>query len=498
MESFERDPANAGRLRDFEREEQFFGDRRAGAGRLDNFTSFVLVPAVRQASDESAKKGAIQVLVDRLVTAALANREDIVGFREEFEERFKTMYAPDNLSEIKQVSDSVNELLGRYAPGLALKLSWQEPVPPPFGLPQFSTRMGDDDYNTPIAFQGHGMQRALVLSLLQLIASQPKRAGDEGADSEAVNDLIVAIEEPELYLHPAQCRYLARLLGDLAVGPDSPRTQVMYATHSPYFVRMDGFEQIRAIRRRALDEGEVPCCAVGSLSFESIQGEIARVAEMDSGDVTRDSFVARCASVMDVVASEGLLASVALVVEGYGDLGCLRAVERQLSLGWDERGIVIVPARSKNNIDRPIHIFRGLDIPCYYLFDGDVSQRGKDGEANAIRSNRLLMRLAGVAPEDFPSTRVEATWAVLGDCLESELRDAFGDPRIWESVSQAARDELGFTSVKQALKNPDGIALVTRRVYEHGLALANIEKVAQEVTALLGGSEMLAMGSCRV
>jgi hypothetical protein len=43
-----------------EREEQFFGPRNIGGGKLDKFTKYVLVPAVREASDEaSGKKGAI-------------------------------------------------------------------------------------------------------------------------------------------------------------------------------------------------------------------------------------------------------------------------------------------------------------------------------------------------------------------------------------------------------------------------------------------------------
>jgi len=267
MDAFEQDPANADRLQNLERPEQFFGHAHAGAGRLDNFTSFVLVPAVHEAADETSKRGAIQVLVDNLVTTALASRADIVGFRAEFEERFKQVYAPENLTEIDRVATAVNDLLGNYAPGVALSLNWQEAVPPTFGLPAFHTRLGDDAYDTPIALQGHGMQRALVLSLLQLMASQRGDIAASGDDHPvAAPDLIIAIEEPELYLHPAQCRYLAALLAELATGEDPPHIQVMYATHSPYFVRIDRFEQIRAIRRRAHSDEDVPCCEVGSLT----------------------------------------------------------------------------------------------------------------------------------------------------------------------------------------------------------------------------------------
>lgn len=484
MDEFERNPDNAALLEPSEKQEQFFGDRRAGAGRLDNYTAFVLVPAVREATDETTKKGAIQVLVDRLVTSALATREDIAAFREEFEMRFRETYSPENLREIEGVSDSVNELLARYAPGIALRLSWREPIPPPFGLPTYDTRMGDDGYDTPIALQGHGMQRALILSLLQLLAQAPVQVSD-GEDPRPVPDLIIAIEEPELYLHPAQCRYLARLLGELSSVVDRPTTQVLYATHSAYFATMDRFEQIRAVRRYPRAEGEVPCCNVQRLGFNELQGEIARVAAIDPAGITRDSFVARCASVMDIIANEGLFASAVVVVEGYGDLGCLRAIERQLGLAWDERGIVVVPARSKNNIDRPVHVFRGLGIPCYFMFDGDISKRATDGEADAVRSNRLLLRLANATEKDFPDTTVEASWAVLTDKLEVELRRPFEESADWDGVAQELRDDLGFASVSHLLKNPDGVAAVVKRGYALGRSFPVLEEVARRVSELV-------------
>lgn len=286
------------------------------------------------------------------------------------------------------------------------------------------------------------------------------------------------------------------MLAEPAAGKDSPHVQVMYARHSPYFVRIDRFEQICAIRRRALSEDDVPCCEVGRLSFESIRGEIARVADIGIESVTRESFVARCTSVMEVVVSEDLFASVALVVEGYGEVGCLRVVEEFLGLRWDARGIVIVPARSKNNIDRPVHIFRGLGIPCYFVFDGDASRRGNRDEADAVRPNRLLLRLAGVPPEDFPTTRIEDGWAVFENRLEAEPQAGCADPSEWEVVTEAVRDELGFDSVKQALKNPDRAAAVTRELYQRGRSLPNLEAIAKRVTALAGGADVLAMGSC--
>src|SRR5680860_491967 len=237
--------------------------------------------------------------------------------------------------------------------------------------------------------------------------------------------------------------------------------------------------------RRARSEGEIPCCETGSLGFETVQDGIARVAEIDPASITRESFLARCASVMDTVVSEGFFASAAVVVEGYGELGCLRAVEQQLGLQWDENGIVVVPARGKNSIDRPVLIFRGFGIPCYFVFDGDDSRNGTTKEADATRANRRLLRLAGAEVQSFPPTQVGLDWAVLSDRLESELKAAFGSDEEWESATAAVRDELGFSSVEQTLKNADGVAGVVRRIYAGGGTLANIEEIARRITGLV-------------
>lgn len=485
MDAFEHDSKNAEYLRPSERQVHFFDDKNTGTGRLDRYTSFVLVPAVREATEESGKRGAIQTLVDQLVAAALARREDIAAFRNEFDRRFRETYAPHNLTEIDLVSNAVNELLDRYAPGASLHLNWDEAVPPSFALPTFHTQLADSTYPTPIALQGHGTQRALVLSLLQLLAQQRAHESDEGETDSPMPDLIVAIEEPELYLHPSQCRYLARLLSELANNPARPTMQVLYATHSPYFVHMNRFEQIRAVRRPALAEGAVPCCEIGQLAFETVQEQIARVAEIEPASVTRESFVARCASVMDVVASEGFFASIAVVVEGYSDLGCFRAVEQHLELRWDERGIVIVPARSKNNIDRLVWVFQGLDIPCFFIFDGDASKRGAENAEKAARSNRLLMRLAGVEPQDFPVATVQDDWAVLEDCLETELRKPFYEAGDWDDVVNELCGDLGFRDADSMLKNPDGTAALVRRGYEMRREFPQLEAIAEQVTRTL-------------
>jgi len=74
---------------------------------------------------------------------------------------------------------------------------------------------------------------------------------------------------------------------------------------------------------------------------------------------------------------------------------------------------------------------------------------------------------------------------------------AYVDPGLRVgAVTNAVRDEPGFDSARQALKNPGGAAAVTRELYPHGRSLPNLEAVAKRVTPPAGGADVLAMGSC--
>jgi predicted ATP-dependent endonuclease of OLD family len=123
-------------LKPIEREEQFFGPKNVGGGKLDNFTKFVLVPAVCEASDEATgKKGAIYQILDMIVLRRINAREDIQAFKSEFEEKIKEVYSSENLTELPELGDSISKTLEKFAPGSQLNLRWDEVSLPNVPLP---------------------------------------------------------------------------------------------------------------------------------------------------------------------------------------------------------------------------------------------------------------------------------------------------------------------------------------------------------------------------
>jgi len=340
----------------------------------------------------------------------------------------------------------------------------------------------------------------LVLTLLQHLAtSVPFEAATDELEGEAagtvsqplndatvrVPDLILAIEEPELYLHPARCRYLADLLLTLAEpqGEERTRTQIIYTTHSPYFVDLDRFDQIRMVRKVPSRDSATLCSRVTSFLLDDAAKQVAAVCEIDPSKCTRESFRARATSVMSTVVNEGFFADVVVVVEGPSDVGTLWKLQDIMGKGWLQLGISVIPAGGKNNIDRPTIVFRGFDIPTYFVFDADSHLRGGPQEKEAKQRNRRYLRLAGAPVEDFPRTQVHETWAVFGGNLESELQSALGGEEL-HAIRREVASELGYDDPDHVNKNIEGSARLVELLYEKGKSLPVLEQIVEAVTKL--------------
>lgn len=353
----------------------------------------------------------------------------------------------------------------------------------------------EDDFEGDIERKGHGLQRALVLTLLRDLAMLPPSSGDESAQSSGdvdarhdgprptmqIPDLILAIEEPELFLHPSRCRHLSRILLELSLRPDAPHNQIIYTTHSPHFVDLQRFDQIRRANKDTKDDHEVRQTTITKFSRQEAADRLAAVHSRPQGDFTPDSFVAHVLPLMSHAVNEGFFADVVVLVEGASDAAVLRKLQAIQGAEWEERGIVVISVGGKQNLDRPAIIFGGLAIPTYIVFDGDRSHQGKDEEKATKAANRVCLRLVGEEEEDFPEMRVGANWAVLQDNPETLLTGELGEDNLSELLGEVA-GEFGYRHGKDSLKNPAVAAGVIGRAYERGSSVPTLESIVDAIT----------------
>jgi predicted ATP-dependent endonuclease of OLD family len=257
----------------------------------------------------------------------------------------------------------------------------------------------------------------------------------------------------------------------------------MYCTHSPFFIDLQRFDQIRLARKVSAANTTTLQTKMTSFSRAEAAQRLAQISLRAPEDFTDVTFSAHAAPVMTTIVNEGFFADVAVVVEGLSEVAALWTLQEIRSQNWDAFGISIVPVGGKNNIDRPVIIFRGLGIPTYFIFDADSRHRGTDKERKTVSSNHLFLRLAQVPPEDFPATRALDTWAVFNNELESEFKLALGDDQF-DRVCQTVADQLGYTQPHLVLKNPEGVSQFIRSTYSRGNRFPVLEGIVARITAL--------------
>lgn len=485
-----------------ERTEQFFGPANIGGGKLDKYTKYVLIPAVREASEEvSGRKGAASQLLDLIVLRKVNARKDVQELKADIERRVKAVYSTENLRELPELGKEISKTLQQYAPASELRLAWGEHTLPDIPLPEPVPTLVEDTFEGKIDRKGHGLQRALIMTLLQHLAMTTAKESfevnapvAEGVGQPAQQeisssgpDFILGIEEPELYLHPSRCRYLSQVLSDLAKMPAAPsvsRNQVVYTTHSPHFVDLGRFDSVRVVTKTYAKDAP-PCSRVAHFSVAKAAARLAEVCQADPSLFTEDSFRVRTTPIMNAIVNEGFFSEVVVVVEGASDMAVLYKLQQLMGQDWLGKGIVVVPSGGKQSIDRPTIIFRGLGIPTFFVFDGDARDLGKQKQSQTVDSNHRLLRLAGVASVDFPATQVKADWAVWHDNMEGVIKAAIGEEEF-VSVRQLVATEYGFEDEPaRVCKNMEGAARFVEVVYEKGLHVPELEQVVTNVSSLL-------------
>ncbi|MFH0882150.1 MAG: AAA family ATPase, partial [bacterium] len=337
-----------------------------------------------------------------------------------------------------------------------------------------------DGYSGEISRKGHGLQRALILTLLQELAKISNSEEDNSTDYEP--ELILAIEEAELYQHPMKAKYLNNLFKELTQSTEDKKAsnQILLTTHSPYFVDVKNFDQLVMIRKVAEPPFTVPFSKAQHQTVEYVIKELERINSVGEGTFSRKSTIARIIPVMTTIVNEGFFAEAIVLVEGMSDASALSTLDSLLKYEWVRKGIHIIPVEGKNNIDRPTIIFRGFGIPTYYIFDGDK----KEG-SNVVNSNIIYQKLSRETEiEEHPTTQVHKDWAVFEETLETEIMNSIGK-ETYVKLREAVAKDLGYPKPSLVEKNSEGISRLIFEIYKAGYKIEVLEDICARINQMV-------------
>lgn len=406
---------------------------------------FVLVPAVRAVSEES--KGTKSSPFGKLLYAILdtvttEKKSKIEGFLTEISKQMNRSGGVERVDLIAETEKQLNKLLNDFFTDCDLEIQFQTPtLEVLLTAPKLYV---DDGFRNVVENKGHGLQRAIIFTILRRYAEHMTSSG-EGKK----RNLILAVEEPELYMHPQAQRTIRRVFRKIAESGD----QVFFSTHSSLLVDVGYFDEIIRMEGclATVDGKKTMTSSAWQLPMpKMIQDLEARFTKL-IGSVTPESMRDRYSHAYNPRRNEGFFASKIILVEGATEEYSLPIYADALSdCAFDPQGISIVECGGKDSMDRLFRIFNELHIPCFMLFDYDKGS----SDVEMIKKSKELLALANQNQEEPSSLLVADRVACFPSKWETDLKLEVPDH---DALVSAARKDLG-------LGNDAGKPLIARYI----------------------------------
>lgn len=433
---------------------------------------FVLVPAVRDVTEESrgTKSSPFgKLLFAILDTVTQEKKTQIEGILSEVSKQMNRVGGAERVQLIAETETQLNKLLNDFFTGCDLEIEFQTPtLEVLLSAPKLYV---DDGFRNAVENKGHGLQRAIIFAILRRYAEH-MTSSTEGKK----RNLILAVEEPELYMHPQAQRTIRRVFRKIAEGGD----QVLFATHSSllvdvaYFdeiIRMESsFETVSGKKTTASKAWQLPM----SKMIKDLESRHPNVA----GSATPESMRDRYSHAYNPRRNEGFFASKIVLVEGPTEEYSLPIYSDALpGCAFDPQGISVVECGGKGAMDRLFRIFNEFRIPCFILFDYDKGN--PDGEV--IKKSRELLALAGENLDAPSSLFVAGGIACFPQKWEVDLKQEIPDA---DTLTAEAKKELGlsddaskplvarYIARKLTSRNPPAVPPSLKKIIEKAVAVS--------------------------
>ncbi|MBZ5639195.1 MAG: ATP-dependent endonuclease [Acidobacteriia bacterium] len=429
-------------LTDADFEDSWADNPKGYAGVLKgNLPHFILVPAVRDLSEEAkaTKSNPFGKLLYAIVESVTeGQRSELDVALGNLKSRLNREGGGGRLEGIVRTETRLNEILREYMP-CDLEIEFQAPT-----LEVLLTTpklYADDGFRNTADNKGHGLQRAIIFSILRCYAERLTGTGDEKKRT-----LVFAVEEPETYMHPQAQRTIRRVFLELARRGD----QVLFSTHSSLLLDVAYFDELVRVEalHTAVDKKTEVRSKVWQLAIKDLVEDLAarHPGATPSADSIRDLYM----NAYHPTRSEGFFARKVVLVEGPTEQYALPIYAEARGYRLDELNISVVDCGGKGQMDRLYRIFNELGMACYMVFDYDKNS----DEKSTIEKSRELLTLAGEPSEPPAALFIGKKAACFPTKWEEHLRSETPD---MEELTAAARKSMG-------LRDDTGKPLVARYI----------------------------------
>ncbi len=452
-------------------EDQFYGVSK-GVNRLAKHIQWVFIAATKDFTEESqeSKTSALGQLLLRTVRSKVNFTQKIKELKERAQAEYQTIIDSEQIT-LNGISTSLSSRLASWAhPGISTQVLWKQEsdksvkVEEPWAYVKISERGFDGE----LARFGHGLQRSYMLAILQELST----TSDESAPT-----LLMAIEEPEIYQHPPQARYLAEVLHELS----AQKSQIILCSHNPLFIPGDNFEAVRIIR----EKGDPPYSYASSLKYP----ELSKILNEAGQTLLKENgILAKLYPSLNPIINEMFFCKCLVLTEGIEDVAYISTYLMLMGRNPEFRrnGCHIVPVNGKSELIKPLAIANLLHIPTFIVCDADTNkdliedeQRQKSEVEKHKIDNRAILNLCGQKnATEWPREHLHfiniTMWTTnLTDSIETEMGAK------WKEFMEEAYSYYGKPGGLQ--KNPLAIARALEKAWETGLKSSLLEKLIESI-----------------
>jgi len=225
----------------------------------------------------------------------------------------------------------------------------------------------DDGSKGDISTKGHGLQRQLIFKMIHLSAALVEGKVDWAEVGETLPTsppIILAFEEPELYLHPqAQMSFYDD------IKKLSSHDQIFVCTHSTHLFDIEDYDGIKILRRESLTSPT----------------KIFECTEDLFDDLTLKKRLA-LAKLFDSNVNKMFFADKIVIVEGDTDLIAITKTAKEHANCFTHR-VTIINAGSKERIPCLQKVLNAFRIPYTVVYDVDPGNSESEQTTKSIEEN---------------------------------------------------------------------------------------------------------------
>ncbi len=190
---------------------------------ISKLPKILLIPPHDDIDEYGEKKGTLYDLLNEIFDEIKSVSDNYRNAQHYLSLLANEFSSTDSSSPLRELIGNLNSVIGGVFPGAKLEATTTFDYDNAL-TPKYNIRLGSNISTKP-EYQGTGQVRAAVFGLLKYKESHDKEKG------RTEKDLIIAFEEPELYLHPHAAYLMKEVIYKL-----SESCQMVCSTHSPYMI----------------------------------------------------------------------------------------------------------------------------------------------------------------------------------------------------------------------------------------------------------------------